>query len=222
MITYLEIDSESITDNECYNDYMINLPESINLTNINLTNINIPKNNSENINNLNNQLKIQMDNREQLFELEENYYNRVEIKDFLNEAFNSYDFPIICDIVDDSFTFNSDVKFQMINNDNSILRSLGFNKNSYVNKNNYIAENSMQLGDNIFYIVVENISEEPIYLINNDTQDITKLFEPETSVELDHLIIKFYKTKKDIIKNNKEYSFFFKKNHHLSLELVNC
>ena len=28
--------------------------------------------------------------KEQIFELEENYYNRYEIKDFLNEAFNSY------------------------------------------------------------------------------------------------------------------------------------
>jgi hypothetical protein len=167
------------------------------------------------------QIKIKLNGIQQIFELEENYYNREEIKDFLNEAFQGYNFDIECKIEDDIFVFKSNLRFDMFNDENSILPILGFSKKIYTNKNVYKADKSIEIGDNIFYLVIENISENPIFLINNDTEQITKLFEPIDQIETDHLIIKFLKTTKDLIKNNKEYSFFFEQKHHIKFSLLN-
>ena len=59
-----------------------------------------------------------------------------------------------------------------------------------------------------------------IFLINNDTETITKLQDINDEYKLDHLIIKFYRTYKDIIKNNKEYTFFFEQNHKIKFNFL--
>lgn len=216
---YFDIDSENVTSFDCYNDYMVDLDKKIKIEDINITNIDIPINNSENINKSNNELKIIINDKEQIFELEENYYNRYEIKEFLNEAFNVYNFDINCDIQDGIFIFNSNDKFTMLNHETSILPILGFNKNAYVNKKIYSAENPHQLGDNIYYLVIENIDSEPLFYINKDTDEIKKLFEFKP-FETDNLIIKFNKSKKDLIKNNKEYNYFFNDKHQITFEFI--
>lgn len=215
---YVDIDCEKVTSSDCYNDYMADLEKKMKITNINIKNIELPINSNENINKTNNELKIMINNREQIFELEENYYNRYEIKEFLNEAFSAYNFNITCEIQDGIFIFTSENKFIMLNHDTSILPTLGFNKNAYVNKNTYIAENSHQIGDNIYYMVIENISSEPLFYINKDTDEIHKLYEIEP-FETDNLIIKFNKSKKDLIKNTKEYKYFFNERHLITFEL---
>ena len=214
-----DINSSAITSYDCYNDYMVDLPNPMTITDIKIKDMTMPKNSTENINRTNNELKIIIDNREQIFELEENYYNRYEIKEFLNEAFSAYNYSIQCDIQEGVFVFMSDKKFTMINHETSILPTLGFNRMTYVNRDMYSAENSHRIGDNIFYLVIENISEHPLFCINNDTNEITKLqdFPP---VKLDHLIIKFYKTNKDLVKNDKDYNFFFNTHHLITFELV--
>jgi hypothetical protein len=193
MITELDIYSDKVTDSECYNDYMINLKDTITLTDINIKHIELPQNHTENITIGNNQLHIKLNGVQQEFELEENYYNREEIRDFLNGAFESYNFAIQCILEEDVFAFRSEFQFDIFNNENSILPILGFSKKIYTNKNIYRADKSMDIGDNIFYLVIENISDEPIYQINNDTKQITKLFVSNTPIQTDHLIIKFYK-----------------------------
>lgn len=216
---YFDIDSENVTSYDCYNDYMVNLDKKMKIADINIKSIELPINNSENINKSNNELKIVINNKEQIFELEENYYNRYEIRDFLNEAFNAYKFNISCDVQDGIFIFHSESKFTMLNHETSILSTLGFNKNAYVNKNMYTAENPHQIGDNIYYMIIENISYEPIFYINKDTHEIKKLFD-YNPIETDNLIIKFNKSKKDLIKNNKEYNYFFNDKHMITFELV--
>ena len=76
------------------------------------------------------------------------------------------------------------------------------------------------IGDNIFYLVIENISTEPLFLIDNDLGTINKLQNINDEYKLDHLIIKFYRTYKDIIKNNKEYNFFFEQNHKIKFNFL--
>ena len=198
---------------------MANLTNPVNITDIKIKNIELPINSRENINKSNNELKIVIDNKEQIFELEENYYNRYEIKDFLNEAFSCYNFDIKCDIQNDNFIFSSNNKFVMINHETSILPTLGFNRAAYVNRNMYSAENCHQIGDNIFYMIIENISEQALFYINNDSGEINKLQDIEPMI-IDHLIIKFYKTQKDLLKNNKDYKFFFDNSHFIAFELV--
>ena len=215
----LEIDSKSYTESECYNDYMITFDKFIHFRDIDIENIVLPKKNEENITSDNNQLTVVIDGEEGTFELEENYYNRDEITEHINNAFDSNDIFIRCKIEDDKFIFMSDKKFTMINDDKSILGYLGFNKSIYQNRTKYVAESTVGIGDNIFYLVIENISEEPLFVINNDLGKIHKLQNIIRNYELDHLIIKFYRTSKDLIKNNKEYSFFFERNHRIQFTL---
>jgi hypothetical protein len=214
-----EINSKKETSPDCYNDYMVNLFKNIYVTDIKIKNIELPKNKIENINSSNNKLKIIINDTEQIFALEDNYYNRYEIKEYLNEAFSAYNFDIHCEIEDDVFIFSSNEIFKMINEETSILSILGFNKRFYVNKNKYIAENSHDIGDNIYYLIIENISEYPLFYINNDTGEIIKL-QNIKPITLDHLIIKFYKTHRDLIKNNKEYKYFFVESHLIIFELT--
>ena len=216
---YFDIDSENVASYDCYNDYMVNLDKKMKILDINIKSIDFPINESENINNSNNELKIIINNKEQIFELEENYYNRYEIRDFLNEAFNAYEFDITCDIQDGIFIFHSDNKFTMLNHETSILPTLGFNKNAYINKNTYTSENPHQIGDNVYYMVIENISSEPLFYINKDTNEIKKLIDIK-EIDTDNLIIKFNKSKKDLIKNSKEYSYFFNDKHTITFELI--
>jgi hypothetical protein len=53
-----------------------------------------------------------------------------------------------------------------------------------------------------------------------DLKEITKLqdlYITNSNLIIDHLIIKFYKSRKSIIKNNNEYSFFFENDHRIQL-----
>ncbi len=217
--TDFDIDSKNHTGSDCYNDYMVDLNEPIKISDIKIKYINIPKNNLENITSENNQLKIKINGQTQIFELEENYYNRYEIIDFLNEAFQSYNFDIKCELDQDKIIFSSSTKFQMENHESSILPLLGFDKSTYVNKSLYTNENPHRIGDNIFYLVIYNISPDPLFYINNDTGEIKKLFDFEP-INLDHLIIKFYKSSHDIVRNSKEYNFFFNDSHIINFEFV--
>ena len=158
-------------------------------------------------------------------ELESNYYNRNELVEFLNEGLELNQIPIKCFInSDDNFVFesNENKKFIMKWDENSILPYLGFTKSTYLNKTKYESEKTIDIGDNIFYLVIENISEEPIFMIDQDSNSVEKLIELDSNleVEVDHLIIKFYKTKKYLIKNNNEYSFFFEHEHTIDFEII--
>ena len=217
----IEIHSNKVVDSECFNDYMINFENKIKFRDINLNAIQLPKNTKENIiEGKNNRLKIVIDNKEHIIELEENYYNRNEICYYINEAFENNSINIKCGLIEDNFIFKSQERFNMINEQDSILPYLGFNKNSYINRNEYKSTNILKLGDNIFYLVIENISREPLFLINNDNDEIKKLIELNENYEVDHLIIKFYRTRNQIIKNDLEYKFFFEKEHKIVLNFT--
>ena len=220
--TFLNINCNEITEKECYNDYMIPLNKKIRIDNINLKNINMPIQNEENITNNNNKLNIEYNGIQKTFEIEPNYYNRHELVYFVNEGFKINEINVSCEInKDDKYSFysNDNSKFNMTVDENSILIYLGFNKTFYLNRSIYTAENCLNIGDNIFFLIIENISEEPMFLINKDENSITKLQPNNINKEIDHLIIKFYKNKNNIIKNNKEYSFFFENNHNLEFEI---
>ena len=222
----LSIISNEVTEKECYNDYMIKLSETIKLCDLNINNIQLPKRQDENISNINNQLEIVFGSNNQIIELEPDYYNRNEIINFLNECFDTYSLNIklYIDELSDKFVFESinNEKFNLLSSPTSILPYLGFVKNTYLNKSKYIAENYLDVGDNIFYLVLENISEKPMFKINMDSDKpiIEKLLELDDDIEIDHLIIKFYKTKNSLIKNDPEYSFFFESEHEIDFEFV--
>jgi hypothetical protein len=218
----LNIISNEITERDCYNDYMIKLDKMITINDLNIIDLEIPKREDDNITELNNKLEIEINNEIKTIILESNYYNRNELVYFINEGLKSNEIDISCLIDDnDKFIFrsNTNSKFLMRSGEYSILPYLGFLKNTYLNKDKYESENSIDIGDNIFYIVIENISDEPIFLINEDEKIIEKLLNINNVIEVDHLIVKFYKTKKYIIKHNSEYSFFFENDHRINFQI---
>ena len=107
---------------------------------------------------------IEEEGREEKYiEMEDNYYNREEIVEYINEGLRENKIEIECMIEGGRFEFRGRNKFKMYNKEGSILYYLGFNKNSYINKERYKAEKSINIGDNIFYIVLENICERPLF-----------------------------------------------------------
>jgi hypothetical protein len=56
--------------------------------------------------------------------------------------------------------------------------------------------------------------------MDSDKPIIEKLVELDGDIVIDHLIIKFYKTKNSLIKNDLEYSFFFESEHEIDFEFV--
>jgi hypothetical protein len=163
-----------------------------------------------------------INNEKHTFELEENYYNRYEILDFINDAFNSNNIDINCCIENDKYVFKSNNKFNLdVTDKKSILPFLGFNNNKYNNRTVYTADTTINIGDNIFYLILSPIHDEPLYEINNDDNTIKKLVNLDNeNVELDHLIVQFYKTKKDLIKYNTNYNFFFENKHEFTVNLI--
>jgi hypothetical protein len=98
---------------------------------------------------------------------------------------------------------------------------LGFNNNKYNNRTVYTADTTINIGDNIFYLILSPIHDEPLYEINNDNNTIIKLVNLENeNMELDHIIVQFYKTKKDLIKYNTNYNFFFENKHEFTVNLI--
>ena len=221
----LFINSSQVTEKECYNDYFIKLSEPIKLRDLNISSINLPKRISDNITEDSNQLEIIINKEINSIILEPNYYNRNEIIENINEAMQQYnlDISVSIDLDSDKFVFESPNKFTLNLTENSILPYLGFTRNSYFNKTKYEAENSLDVGDNIFYLVIENLCEKPMFKINMDIDmSIEKLIEFDNHKDkiIDHLIIKFYKTANSLIKNNLKYSFFFEEEHEINFEFI--
>jgi hypothetical protein len=217
--------SNLVTERECYNDYMIKLSEPVRLVDLNINNIILPKRNTENISENNNELQVEINSIKKTIELDPDYYNRNEIVECLNDCFKAYQLEIISYIdPDDKFTFETKngEKLKLISSDKSILPYLGFGKNTYFSKNKYIGENSLDVGDNIFYLVIGNICSEPMFRIDMDSDEpyIEKLIELDSDIEIDRLYIQFYKTKNSLIKNDSEYSFFFESEHEIDFEFI--
>ena len=197
------IESNKYTESEGYNDYIVELEDEITCNMIDIK-IDIPLNNINNITNENNQIVIIYENNEIIFELEDNMYNRYEICEYLNEGFSMHNLNIECtfDELYYSITHKNNKNFTIIQNDNSILRDLGFNKNNYSNKSNYTAEQSLNIGDNIYYIEFDDIFK---FKIINDK--VIKQYESlDFEYKAKELIIKIKKTPNAIITNCKQYN----------------
>ena len=174
----------------------------------------LPKRNSQNITQNNNELIVEINSIRKTIKLEPDYYNRNDIIECLNDCFEEYALDIITYIDSNDkiiFKSKSEITFQLIQNEISILPYLGFIKNTYLSSDMFIGETAFELGDNIFYLVIGNISHHPMFRIDMDSEEpyIEKLLELDSDIEIDRLYIQFYKTKNNIIKNDSEYSFFF-------------
>ena len=185
-------------------DYMVEI-NKCNINNIDIQSFNFPKN-KQNITNVNNILTIIINDNKKIIELEPDYYNRYDIIEYINYAFESVDLNIKIVLENDIFIFKSNIKFSIINEENSICNTLGFNNTSYIDKTMYVG-NKLLLYDNIFYLSFYNLDIEPLFKINVDTNEITKLKEIIPKIGVDYLLLKYYHSADNIIKNKCDYFY---------------
>lgn len=198
------------------NEYIYEFTEKKNINNLNLINVNLPKNENYNITNNNNQLFIVYNNDNRIIELEPNYYNRYDILEYINYIFDEEKINIKCSLnSEDKFIFESNNIFEIHNIENSILPILGFYKTGYINKYIYIGD-KINLNDNIFYLSIYNLNTEPIFKINNDTNEIIKL-NSNIHGDVDYFLIKFFISPNNIINNKCEFFFNY---HELTFNII--
>lgn len=203
------------------NEYVYDFNEKLQITKICVNNINLPKNNTNNITEKNNKLKIFYNNDYYLLCLEPDYYNRYDIVENLNDNFEANNIHIKCSInKNDEFIFYSEnnENFEMLDIHNSILNTLGFINGNYKNENSYKSHYPISICDNIYYLGFMNLYDEPLYKINIDTNEITILVDIDfNNTEIKELIVKFYFTPCFPILNQK-YEHFYKK-HSFNIEI---
>lgn len=197
------------------NDYRFNFENKIDINGFTIENINFPKNTDNNITEKNNELKVIYNEKEHLIKIEEGYYNRYMIMECLNSNFETNDIKIECLLNNkDEFIFKSNDGniFELLDTQNCILNTLGLINGDYKDNNIYSSNYPIGLSDNIIYLAFSNIYDKPIFKINNDTNEIIKLYEINDIKNISYLDIQFYFTTENQILNQK-YEYFYKKHN---------
>lgn len=197
------------------NDYRFNFENKLDINDFTIENINFPKNTDNNITKKNNELKVIYNEKEHLIKIEEGYYNRYMIMECLNSKFETNDIKIECLLNNkDEFIFKSNDGsiFELLDTQNCILNTLGLINGDYKDNNIYSSNYPIGLSDNIIYLAFSNIYDKPIFKINNDTNEIIKLYEIKDIKNISYLDIQFYFTTENPILNQK-YEYFYKKHN---------
>jgi len=197
------------------NDYRFNFENKLDINDFTIENINFPKNTDNNITEKNNELKVIYNEKEHLIKIEEGYYNRYMIMEYLNSKFETNDIKIECLLNNkDEFIFKSNDGsiFELLDTQNCILNTLGLINGDYKDNNIYSSNYPIGLSDNIIYLAFSNIYDKPIFKINNDTNEIIKLYEIKDIKNISYLDITFYFTIENQILNQK-YEYFYKKHN---------
>lgn len=223
-ISKISIFCDELVEEESYNEYQKELNNTVNVNKIELSEIQFTKRDDDNITNENNLLIIKKENETYEIEIPTDYYNRYELIETINDVINDIGIEIILDEHDHCIIKSTDsIPFNMYdinpNNDiedseiNTILPVLGFKNTTYINKIEYTSEKDIEIGDNIYYLVIDNINNEPICQINLDTNKIKYINNEYNNIELDVLDIKINKTYNTLVKNNPLYDHFFNNSH---------
>ena len=206
--TIVKIDSSKINP-DCYHRYSYDLNKLLKVTEIKLLNFEIPKQSVINISDDNNKFTIDKHN----FVIPNNYYNRFTLMDKINSLlFDIFGNDLILSLQDNYYKFTGNKKFMLI--ENSILFNMGFIKNSYVNKTEYIAEKLPNIGDNVFCLSIDSLSNDIMFIIDNDKKEVIKQNVNLVDYPIDSIDIHFH------LNNSIINSFFFEYPHILTIQLA--
>lgn len=211
------IKSQEHIQPEGYSNYLVELEEEIKCKDLNI-NVEFPINKENNITEENNQIHIKINNEDIYFELEPDFYNRYELCECITDAFKQNNLNIMCTFNENYYEIHNvdNINFSMFNDDNSILSILGFTKNSYLDKSVYSGDVSPNIGDNIYYIEIDEIFRFKVNADNVITKLHDKLDDFYTTSDMS---IKIKKTENSIVTDNKQYSYFFEKPHVIKISL---
>lgn len=231
-ISKISIYSDELVEEESYNEYQKELNNTLFVNKIEITDIEFKKRANDNITSDNNLLIIKKNEKIYEIEITEDYYNRYELIETINEVIQNLNIEIKLDEEDyciinsiDNEPFNMyDIHPENLDKDdiniNTILPILGFKNTTYINKTEYKSEKDIELGDNIYYLIIENLNNKPICQINLDSNNKIKYMNNEyKNIELDVLDIKINKTYNSQVKNNPMYEHFFNNPHSYVIKI---
>ena len=203
----VKFDSSTINP-DCYHRYSHDLNQTIRIKDINLLNFDIPKQSIINISDDNNKFTINNHN----FVIPNNYYNKFTLMDKINVLLSEiFGNDIILSLENNYYKFTGNKKFMLI--ENSILLNMGFIKNSYVNKTEYLAEKYPNIGDNVFYLSIDSVSNEIMFIVDNDEKKVIKQNVKMVDYSVDSIDIHFH------LNNSINNGFFYDLPHSLEFEL---
>lgn len=174
----LEIDGKNFVDDTIYyNDFMVTLPKQINnVTKINLSNLKLFRN-EKNITSCNNCIKFSLDETCHQIEINSGKYDVITLINELNNTTSENKIDMTFTLCPDKrILIKSSSQFTLINEDNSLLKVLGFIDKKYSEKSEYTSDNKISLDDN---------PKMFIQLIYNGNEKLTSSFEiPENQEEI--------------------------------------
>ena len=212
----LNINEKIVTINVNKNNFIYNLSDKIhNIEKINLISYNIQKN-IYNIND-NNSTFFYYKDEEKTFSIVNGYYSINNLIDELNNNDDNIIFKL--NEITKKVEIYCDCEISIYNKENSILKTLGFTKNEYLDSDNFIAENLYDLRvNNVAKIYLDNILEKP-YVIDLDV-DNYKINKEVSINNLDKIHISY----NNINKNNVNLTFSIiynsKKTNTVTFDLV--
>ena len=203
--------NEIVKESDYYSDYLYEFNGIINnIENISISDYNFPVIYNE-IKSNNSELIINMDDEEKFLEIENGKYELIELFDDICLGLKQYNsnFTIFKNMENKIIIENLDNKeFEMINSENSLLKSLGFLNNNYSGKTKYIAEKENSL-EKEYYLFFENINNKiPFLKIKNNNIEITPNYINDKIRSLDAIIINFKDEKNNLIDFNEKIHEF--------------
>jgi hypothetical protein len=215
----IEVDCSEFTDEpEHYNDYLIEFDELVNVTDIKLDNFSALLNE---LSDTSNTLTIKCDGKEYDLEFDSGYYTVGELLEQINENFEEIGCGIVSKVKSGKVIFERSDRenFEIVCEENTIAKHLGFTENSYSGKYKYIAEQSHAFIENPFYMYLKNISStEPFATINPDGSFEQHKIISNTIPELNDGLICQFKT--EISPNDDKLINFGGIKHDFTLEIT--
>uniref|UniRef100_A0A6C0EA11 SAP domain-containing protein n=1 Tax=viral metagenome TaxID=1070528 RepID=A0A6C0EA11_9ZZZZ len=180
-----------------------------NITNLKVTDGNFPKFVPK-ITSDTTKLCFSIDDEKTILELDEDEdYGLDELINLINDYLTSESTNIECKVDNKGrviFQHKEGKNFDILCDDNSFAKLLGFTKETYTGKSKYVSEESNKFEIKFIYLYIENITkQEPIAKIDKDG-NIIQMYTIKTPIEkLKSFVIKF---KRNITEADDLYNFF--------------
>ena len=190
-----------------YNDYMVDFKNEFgkdlsDIANITLTSVNVPF--MPNIDEESNKLSIVYNDEcnELEFEIDDQNYNINEIIDQINESMNELETGIVAKLKSGKVIMEQqdDEEFEIICNENSIAKYLGFSKKKYSGKSQYISENETSFINGPIYLYLKNLSQnEPFAILHSDGNYEQKFKLSQNIPKMSCIILQFKSENKKLV-----------------------
>jgi hypothetical protein len=203
----LNIKSNDYVDNKNNDDYLFEL-NPINISGITLKDFNFPKDIDKSISFNDEKTLILVTDKQITIKINGGEYTIAKILNFLNNKLQNNNFNVLLENVNNKIKISNTKNFKIINNDSSILRFLGFHKESYSGLSHYESEDPFI--HKISLLILNGEDENELCNFEIDSNKKMELFKTFSPIKIDSVIIRFKGVS----------DFFFKYPNNLTLIFI--